>query len=82
MILSSLLLAAEDGVSSLLTLLPLLMELLALVEGDEALAQAAAKLLKELRLASSLKADSKLQPAWADVDTVEEEGLLISSMGD
>ena len=82
MILSSLLLAAEDGVSSLLTLLPLLMELLALVEGDEALAQAAAKLLKELRLASSLKADSKLQPAWADVDTVEEGGLLISSMGD
>lgn len=77
MILSSLLLAAEDGVSSL-TLLPLLMELLGLVEGE----QAAAKLLKELRLASSLKADSKLQPAWADVDTVEEEGLLISSMGD
>jgi len=55
------------------------MELLGLVEGE----QAAAKLLKELRLASSLKADSKLQPAWADVDTVEEEeGLLISSMGD
>lgn len=79
MILSSLLLAAEDVVSSLLTLLPLLMELLGLVEGE----QAAAKLLKELRLASSLKADSKLQPAWADVDTVEEEeGLLISSMGD
>jgi len=54
------------------------MELLGLVEGE----QAAAKLLKELRLASSLKADSKLHPAWADVDTVEEEGLLISSMGD